>query len=119
MTTMTEPHDSLTCQLGADGGPCEMCEIANRQQLDQEIGSCDHGFPLGLFCAVCREEDETEMDFEMAWHNAPRSMRNYVEREVAQFFYLLGRKDGHAKATETQHADLQEMQRLVEGRVEG
>lgn len=32
-TTDTVAHDSATCTLGADGGRCEMCVWANRQQI--------------------------------------------------------------------------------------
>ena len=35
--------------------------------------------------------DLTEPDFEDEWTTAPRSMRNYVKREIAEYFYERGR----------------------------
>lgn len=29
-------------------------------------------------------------DFDYEWDAAPRSMKNYVEREIAEYFYLCG-----------------------------
>lgn len=33
-------------------------------------------------------------DFDHEWNSAPRSMKNYVEREIAQYFYLCGLRAG-------------------------
>jgi hypothetical protein len=52
-----------------------------------------------------------------AWAQSPPSMRNYVERDVAQFFYLLGQRDGLAVAAETLNGDLREIGRLAKERL--
>lgn len=33
-------------------------------------------------------------DFDYEWDAAPRSMKNYVEREIAEYFYLCGLRAG-------------------------
>lgn len=77
MTTMDGIHDTETCDA-ANGHPCEQCQWADRQEherrysvaeqaaladhpepaTDPPFNPCDHGFPLGVMCVVCRAEDE-------------------------------------------------------------
>jgi hypothetical protein len=52
-------------------------------------------------------------NFNYAWSTAPRSMRNYVEREVAEFFYALGQRDGFTLAAKAHNGDLREMGRVM------
>lgn len=33
---MTAPHNSATCSLGADGGPCEMCAVVGGYDLSRQ-----------------------------------------------------------------------------------
>jgi hypothetical protein len=59
--------------------------------------------------------EAAEDAFNAAWAQSPPSMRNYVERDVAQFFYLTGQRDGCATATEILNGDWREMERLAKG----
>jgi hypothetical protein len=61
--------------------------------------------------------EAAEDAFNAAWSESPPSMRNYVERDVAQFFYLLGQRDGFATAAETLNGDLREIGRLAKERL--
>jgi hypothetical protein len=61
--------------------------------------------------------EAAEDTFNAAWAQSPPSMRNYVERDVAQFFYLLGQRDGLATATEALNGDLREIGRLTKERL--
>jgi hypothetical protein len=61
--------------------------------------------------------EAAEDAFNAAWAQSPPSMRNYVERDVAQFFYLMGQRDGLATAAEALNEDLQEIGRLARERL--
>lgn len=60
---------------------------------------------------------ETGCGFAQAWAEAPQSYKRLVEMEVAEFFYLLGARDGHALAAVTINADLKEAVRVAQERI--
>lgn len=59
----------------------------------------------------------TEPDFNSEWTTAPRSMRNYVEREIAEFWFERGRLAERGRMLSEQNADMTEMLRVGNERI--
>lgn len=55
--------------------------------------------------------------FNAEWDRAPRSMRNYVDQQVAEYWFLRGCQAGRTEGLRLQVDDAREMCRLVEGRL--
>jgi len=65
-----------------------------------------------LQVAVETDKEIAPSDFNDEWTTAPRSMRNYVEREVAEYFYERGRLAERGRMLSEQNADYVEMLRV-------
>lgn len=113
--TKTEPHDSTTCTAGVDGQKCEMCQFAqessrNPSKSPSEASSRENqraGF-LGLGPENASEPILTQSSpipaptFTYEWEAAPRSMTNYVEQSVAEWWFIRGQRAGELQSlTET------------------
>jgi len=62
-------------------------------------------------------EINLEERFARAWQEAPKSARRFTERDSAEFFYLLGVRDGRDSTAVDLNEDLKEMARLVRERI--
>ena len=54
--------------------------------------------------------------FESDWENAPRSMRYYVEEEIAGYWFRRGAQAKEFEMLQLQNEDLKEMARLARER---
>jgi len=61
--------------------------------------------------------DLAEPDFEDEWTSAPRSMRNYVEAAVAEFWFERGRLAERGRMLSEQNEDYAEMLRAGNERI--
>lgn len=95
MTTII--HDSTTCELGLEGEKCEMCKWSDEQECQRLNQTASTLVPLP--------------DFDSDWLLAPRSMRNYVERSVAEYWYLRGAASERVSLMATQNEDMRALLR--------
>lgn len=51
--------------------------------------------------------------FEQEWESAPRAMIRYVERSIAEYWFLRGIRAGEAGAMVTMNDDLKEIRRVA------
>jgi hypothetical protein len=96
---------------------CDECAEAEQRETDK---------PELVYCARCSSQPNVYVcyhtgpackwpdPFTRVWTTAPVSVSHPCDRDVAEYFYLLGRRDGRA---ETVAADVEEMRRLVEVRL--
>lgn len=64
---------------------------------------CDRNECCAICCRACRLNQPHDAipaapDFDHEWEAAPRGMTNYVERSIAEYFYLRGRRAGGVKS---------------------
>jgi hypothetical protein len=78
----------------------------NNSQLDSLVA--------GVVDRVKREV--VDDDFNSDWSNAPRSMRNYVEVAVAEYWYRCGERAAERRGLVQGNEDLRELVRVARER---
>jgi hypothetical protein len=83
---------------------------------------CDqcHGFATKqheAFMVQRAQEFQAQSSFDDEWTTAPRSMRNYVEAAVAEFWFERGRLAERGRMLSEQNADMREMLRVGNERI--
>jgi hypothetical protein len=114
-----KPLTEMRRKVGDNSCDCSLHQLSQQERtvrIDAAIDATNANF--GLTHPPLRSLTEAAEDvFNAAWSESPPSMRDYVERDVAQFFYLLGQRDGLATAAETLNGDLREIGRLAKERL--
>jgi hypothetical protein len=117
----TTIHNSTTCD-------CEMCRFADEQERREQQAIRNLAADIARARLVSRVVDAVNAevianhgllpdDFHAAWDAAPRSMRNYVEWDVAQWWFLRGRQVGLSEGLMTHGADTREVLRVARERI--
>lgn len=66
---------------------------------------------------MVEDQMRVERDFESEWSTASPTLTRYVEREIAEAWWLLGRKAGIAEAMSNQNEDYKEILRVARERI--
>lgn len=138
---MTKIHDSATCTAGFNGGPCDMCQFAEkaaqRAEHEEIVSPETENVPSGQETPridpyeylrtfkyappdteSAQPAEITVPTFEQEWQDAPRWVTRYTEQQIAEWWYIRGQ---HAKEVELlagMNCDLRGMIRVARERVE-
>lgn len=140
MTTMSEVHNSATCDA-ANGNPCQMCAAAIAYETQRVIDQVHEAMAEDCDCAIHRLSrfDQTARfnaaadvvdaeiratggyvvtAFDDDWELAPLSMTRTTEQECAEYWYEQGRRAERRKLLTQQNADMREMLRVGNERIQ-
>lgn len=119
----TEIHDSTTCTAGKFAQPCEMCQFAqNARQTVSGLFGVEQGEKIDSSPPSASEIAVSAPNFDHEWREAPRSMKDYVEREVAEKWLMrgvwLGIQYERERGLLAVNQNLKEMQRMAREKIE-
>ena len=118
-------HDTQLCIEGPNGSQCDQCAWAEFEQAeDARITKSQQAIALPprvvyLRCGECGQPEPCGCGprpsaFDADWNAAPYARTRLTEREHAEYFWRLGRRQGVAEAVRREHDDMVEMARLMD-----
>ena len=114
--TTTQIHDSNTCTLNSDK-PCSMCAAAIAYETQRVIDQVHELMAEDCDCEKHRDQIASHA-FEDDWELAPLSMTRTTERECAEYWYEMGARTERCKLLTVQNADMREMLRVGNERIQ-